>query len=109
MPKPKYRQQLEDVAGMRGWDVNEIIRDNTYNYEHFYNAQPKEAQAMLKRNADAHFTDIAKQHCILHLVQNLIIVVKLVNIILKVLLEVLGVMLIDQAEMLLDTLYLIVK
>ena len=60
MPKPKYRQWLEDVAGMRGWDVNEMIRDNTYNYEHFYNAQPKEAQAMLKRNADAHFTDIAK-------------------------------------------------
>ena len=60
MPKPKYRQWLEDVAGMRGQDVNEMIRDNTYNYEHFYNAQPKEAQAMLKRNADAHFTDIAK-------------------------------------------------
>ena len=59
MSKPKYRQWLEDVAGMRGWDVNEMIRDNTYNYEHFYNAQPKEAQAMLKRNADAHFTDIA--------------------------------------------------
>ena len=37
-----------------------MIRDNTYNYEHFYNAQPKEAQAMLKRNTDAHFTDIAK-------------------------------------------------
>ena len=60
MPKSKYRQWLEDVAGMRGQDVNEMIRDNIYNYEHFYNAQPKEAQAMLKRNADAHFTDIAK-------------------------------------------------
>ena len=60
MPKPNYRQWLEDVAGMRGWDVNEMARDNTYNYEHFYNTQPKEAQAMLKRNADAHFTDIAK-------------------------------------------------
>uniref|UniRef100_A0AAU8MKK3 Capsid protein n=1 Tax=Geladintestivirus 6 TaxID=3233138 RepID=A0AAU8MKK3_9CAUD len=60
MPKPKYRQWLEDVAGIRGWDVNEMIHDNTYNYEHFYNTQPKEAQAILKRNADAHFTDIAK-------------------------------------------------
>lgn len=60
MPKRKYRQWLEDVAGMRGWNVNEMARDNTYNYEHFYNTQPKEAKAMLKRNADAHFTDIAK-------------------------------------------------
>ena len=60
MPKPKYRQWLEEVAGIRGWDADEMARDNTYNYEHFYNTQPKEAQAMLKRNADAHFTDIAK-------------------------------------------------
>ena len=60
MPKTKYRRWLEDVAGIRGWDVQEMLNDNTYNYEHFYNAQPKEAQAMLKRNADAHFTDIAK-------------------------------------------------
>ena len=60
MPKRKYRQWLEDIAGMRGWDVNEMINDNTYNYEHFYNVQPKEAQAMLKRDANAHFTDIAK-------------------------------------------------
>ena len=60
MPKTKYRRWLEDVAGIRGWDVQEMLNDNTYNYEHFYNAQPKEAQEMLKRNADAHFTDIAK-------------------------------------------------
>lgn len=60
MPKPKYRQWLEDVAGIRGWDVNEMANDNTYNYEHFYNSQPKEAQAMLRKNANAHFTDIAK-------------------------------------------------
>ena len=37
-----------------------MLNDNTYNYEHFYNAQPKEAQAMLNKDADAHFTDIAK-------------------------------------------------
>ena len=37
-----------------------MLNDNTYNYEHFYNAQPKEAQLMLNKDADAHFTDIAK-------------------------------------------------
>nr|DAG96195.1 MAG TPA: hypothetical protein [Crassvirales sp.] len=60
MPKTKYRRWLETVAGIRGWDVQEMLNDNTYNYEHFYNAQPKEAQAMLTKDADAHFTDIAK-------------------------------------------------
>lgn len=60
MPKTKYRTWLEKVAGIRGWNTQEMINDNTYNYEHFYNAQPKEAQEMLKKDADAHFTDIAK-------------------------------------------------
>ena len=60
MPKTKYRRWLEEVAGIRGQDTKEILNDNTYNYEHFYNAQPKEAQAMLNKDADAHFTDIAK-------------------------------------------------
>ena len=60
MPKIKYRKWLEDVAGIRGWDTQEMLNDDTYNYEHFYNAQPKEAQAMLKKDADAHFSDIAK-------------------------------------------------
>lgn len=60
MPKTKYRRWLEEVAGIRGWDTKEMLNDDTYNYEHFYNAQPKEAQAMLKKDADAHFTDIAK-------------------------------------------------
>lgn len=60
MPKIKYRKWLEDVAGIRGWDTQEMLNDDTYNYEHFYNVQPKEAQAMLKKDADAHFTDIAK-------------------------------------------------
>lgn len=35
MPKTKYRRWLEDVAGIRGWDVQEMLNDNTYNYEHF--------------------------------------------------------------------------
>lgn len=60
MPKTKYRKWLEDVAGIRGWDTQEMLNDDTYNYEHFYNVQPKEAQAMLKKDANAHFTDIAK-------------------------------------------------
>lgn len=60
MPKTKYRRWLEEVAGIRGWDTKEMLNDNTYNYEYFYNAQPKEAQAMLNKDADAHFTDIAK-------------------------------------------------
>ena len=60
MPKRKYRRWLEKVAGIKGWDVKEMLNDNEYNYEHFYNAQPKEAQAMLKKDADAHFSDIAK-------------------------------------------------
>ena len=60
MPKTKYRRWLEDVAGIRGWDAQEMLNDDTYNYEYFYNAQPKEAQAMLKKDADAHFSDIAK-------------------------------------------------
>lgn len=60
MSKTKYRKWLETIAGIRGWDVQEMLNDNTYNYEHFYNAQPKEAQAMLAKDADVHFTDIAK-------------------------------------------------
>ena len=60
MPKRKYRRWLEKVAGIKGWDVQEMLNDNEYNYEHFYNAQPREAQEMLKKDADAHFTDIAK-------------------------------------------------
>lgn len=60
MPKTKYRIWLEEVAGIRGWNTKEMLNDNTYNYEHFYNVQPKEAQAMLNKDADAHFTDIAK-------------------------------------------------
>ena len=60
MPKTEYRIWLEEVAGIRGWDTKEMLNDNTYNYEHFYNAQPKEAQAMLNKDADAHFIDIAK-------------------------------------------------
>lgn len=60
MPELKYRKWLEEVAGIRNWNVQKMLNDNTYNYEHFYNTQPKEAQAMLKKDADAHFTDIAK-------------------------------------------------
>lgn len=60
MPKSKYRRWLETVAGIRGWNVQEMLNDNTYNYEHFYNVEPKEAQAMLTKDEDAHFKDVAK-------------------------------------------------
>lgn len=60
MPNKKFRKWLEDIAGIRGWNVNEMLNDNTYNYEHFYNTQPHEAKDMLNQNSDAHFTDIAK-------------------------------------------------
>lgn len=60
MKDPKFKQWLNNVAKIRNWDVNNMFLDNTYNYEHFYNAQPKEALKMLNKNADAHFSDIAK-------------------------------------------------
>ena len=60
MPKTKYRKWIESIANARNWDVNEMLNDPTYNYEHFFNTNPIEANAMLKRNANAHFTDVAK-------------------------------------------------
>lgn len=32
MPKRKYRRWLEKVAGIKGWDVQEMLNDNEYNY-----------------------------------------------------------------------------
>lgn len=60
MSKRKYRKWLEDVAAIRGWNPNEMDNDLTYDYNLFYNLQPKEAKAMLNRDSDAHFTDIGK-------------------------------------------------
>lgn len=60
MPKTKFRKWLEAIGDIRGWNINEMLYDDTYNYEHFYNARPKEAAAMLKKNAEAHFADVAK-------------------------------------------------
>lgn len=60
MPKTKFRKWLEAVGDIRGWDVDEMLHDDTYDYEHFYNTQLKEAAAMLKKDANAHFTDVAK-------------------------------------------------
>lgn len=58
--KTKYRKWLEDIAAIRDWNPNEMDNDPTYDYKLFYNKQPKEAKAMLNKNSDAHFTDIAK-------------------------------------------------
>lgn len=51
---------IENIADMRGWDVYEMLNDPTYNYRHFYDTQPLEAERMLHDDPYAHFTDIAK-------------------------------------------------
>lgn len=60
MAKDKFNKWLRSIADMRSLDVNEMLNDPTYNYEHFYYRQPQIAYAMLKDSPDAHFTDIAK-------------------------------------------------
>ena len=56
----EFTKWLNNIAIMRGWNVNEMLNDNTYNYKHFYNKQPDMAKAMLYDDNNAHFTDIAK-------------------------------------------------
>lgn len=51
---------INRIATMRGWNVNEMLSDPTYNYRHFYNTQPQIAYGMLYDAPDAHFTDVAK-------------------------------------------------
>ena len=60
MPKTKFRKWLEAIGDIRGWDADEMLQDDTYDYERFYNMQPKEANALLTDAEDAHFTDIGK-------------------------------------------------
>lgn len=60
MYKDKFNKWIRSIADMRGWDVNEMINDPTYNYEHFYNTQPLIAYDLLNKAKDAHFTDVAK-------------------------------------------------
>lgn len=55
-----YNYWLKSIANMRGWNANEMNNDLTYDYNLFYNRQPKEAKAMLNRDSNAHFTDIGK-------------------------------------------------
>jgi hypothetical protein len=56
----KFSKWIRSIADMRGWNVNEMLNDPTYNYRHFYDTQPLEAERMLRDAADAHFTDVAK-------------------------------------------------
>lgn len=58
--KLKYRRWLEDVAAIRGWNPNEMDNDLTYDYNLFYNFQPKEAKKLSTDDEEAHFTDIGK-------------------------------------------------
>ena len=60
MAKDKFNKWIRSIAYMRGWNVNEILNDPTYNYEHFYYRKPQIAYTMLKDSHYAHFTDIAK-------------------------------------------------
>ena len=63
MPKPKYRQWLEDVAGLMNEDVNYLLKDPTYSYEYLYNNYPQDRKQIikdLKVNNRAHFRDAAK-------------------------------------------------
>lgn len=48
--KLKYRRWLEDVAAIRGWNPDEIDNDLTYDYNLFYNLQPKEAYKLLTKD-----------------------------------------------------------
>lgn len=56
----KYRKWLNEIARIKDWDVKDMDKDETYDYQLFYNMQPKEAQAILNKSKDAHFTDIGK-------------------------------------------------
>ena len=63
MPKPKYRQWLEEVAGLMNEDVNYLLNDPTYSYEYLYNNYPQDRKQIikdLKENNRAHFRDVAK-------------------------------------------------
>lgn len=60
MAKDKFKQWMDKVAAIRDWDSEEMLNDPTYNYRLFYDMQPKEANDMLRKNSDAHFTDIGK-------------------------------------------------
>lgn len=35
MAKDKFNKWIRSIADMRGWDVNEMLNDPTYNYRHF--------------------------------------------------------------------------
>ena len=63
MPKPKYRQWLEEVAGLMQKDVNYLNNDPTYSYKYLYDNYPQDRKQIikdLKENNRAHFRDAAK-------------------------------------------------
>lgn len=68
MPKPtletqrpsNYLNWLAKLATLRREPITNYTTDPTYDYELFYNQQPNEAQDMLNKDSDAHFTDIGK-------------------------------------------------
>lgn len=63
MPNSKYRQWLDEVAGLMNEDVNYLLTDPTYSYEYLYNNYPQDREQIikdLKVNNRAHFRDAAK-------------------------------------------------
>lgn len=52
MAKNKYRKWLEDIIVAKEWydtTPEDLMNDETYDYRLFYDKQPKEAKAMLKK------------------------------------------------------------
>lgn len=60
MPKTKFRQWLEKIADIRGESVNNMLNDDTYDYQIYYNTYPKQAKDMLNADSEEHFNDIGK-------------------------------------------------
>lgn len=63
MPKSKYRQWLEEVAGLMNEDVNYLLTDPTYSYKYLYDNYLQDRKQIikdLKENNRAHFRDAAK-------------------------------------------------
>lgn len=55
-----YLSWLAKLATLRREPITNYTTDPTYDYELFYNLQPDEAQAMLDKESNAHFSDIGK-------------------------------------------------
>lgn len=55
-----FNRWINQLATTRGWNVNDMLNDPTYNYRTFYNKNRSMAMQMLNENPEAHFTDVGK-------------------------------------------------